>query len=331
MRGNAFRLVLLAFLACGFPILIVSCGAVPERPAEPPNSPPSSPADTAQEPVRPVPGTAPTSAERKTLAPFREPAAVSPFKGDGGPEQVPDPSVRPAVQPSAYEPDPVLDLQKRVVAEKPVDDIEKMKLAALQALNRSYADAEGVLTGLRNRSHPLLPFLEAYLFRMLGEHTAASVRMDRIRQDAMLIEGFKIEKHELCSRISGFRRYESNAGGQVAPGGVALLYIEPKNFALKLENGKHRLWLRYDWHLYNDRMEEIPVPEWQSARPADREDALAFEGPVQEFYQSFRLPLPVNLPIGEYRIKLTVEDKNQSRSDSQYIPFRVPAVMGTHK
>ena len=68
------------------------------------------------------------------------------------------------------------------------------------------------------------------------------------------------------------------------------------------------------------------MPVWERARPSDKQDVVTFQGPVREFYQSFRLPLPSNLPLGDYRIKVTITDKNLSRSDSQYIPIRVPAV-----
>ena len=51
-----------------------------------------------------------------------------------------------------------------------------------------------------------------------------------------------------------------------------------------------------------------------------------FAGPVAEFYQSFRLPLPKNLAMGHYRVKVTVTDAHSGKTDQVYVPIYVTAV-----
>ncbi|MHC4605676.1 MAG: hypothetical protein ACYTAF_01915 [Planctomycetota bacterium] len=335
MRGEAVRLGVFVSLHSILLILAVSCGPVApapdtggdsfsgkprpagtqRQPTPPPSTPPAR--ERAQEPEKTGQPTWGKQGSNNNWS----------FKGGNAPQEVPKEG-HGQTQTSHKPQNEVIKRQQRIVAEKPNNDVERMKLAALLMLNRDYPEAEGVLTGVRDRSHSILPFLEVCIFKGLGEYKAALDRIEQIMLQASAYEGFKIQRADLCTLIAGYRRYVRNEESLIQPGGVALIYVEPRNFSLKMDNGLQKMWLEYDWKLYNDRMEEIAVPVWTAASASDKRDTVAFQGPVREFYQSFRLPLPSNLSVGEYRIKVTVYDRNQERSDSVYVPFRVPAVMG---
>jgi hypothetical protein len=165
--------------------------------------------------------------------------------------------------------------------------------------------------------------VEFFLRRELGDHKEASKLLARLEEEERRATGFVIDRAELCQRIRRFRDYTPVESDRVAPGGVVLLYVEPRNFALQRGGDKAILHLRYDWKLYDDRSAEVPVRAWERATAEEREDRLTLNGPVNEFYQSFKLPLPANLAMGHYRIKVTVTDAHTGKSDKIYVPITV--------
>ena len=326
LRGKIVRMLPVA-LSCLLAILALSCKTPPMSKENPPALVPAPGPGPTQiskggERAGPVP-------EKDVVAPFDSAAK---FKGQGEHRNPEVGASKAEPVPDLFPEDPILEAQKRRVGERPNDTVEHLKLAMLYALNKQYPEAEGVLTGLPHRSHSSVPYFEAWNLRMLGEHKAANDRIEQILQERKTFEGFKIERAVLCDRVTGYRKYSPHPDQEILPGGVALLYVEPGNFSLQRENGAYRLWLEYDWKLYTDLMVEISVPAWEKAGPSNRQDLATYQEPVREFHQSFALPLPENLAVGEYRIKVTVKDRIQKlshrNSDDRYISFRVPPVMG---
>jgi hypothetical protein len=220
-------------------------------------------------------------------------------------------------------PDDLLRLQKEAVERDPSRDDERVKLALLQAAAGNAEEAEKTLSGLRARSHRIVPYLEFFLRRQLGDHKEAGRLLAQFLQEDRRVTGFVIERAELCSRIRRFREYVPAENDRVKAGGTVLIYLEPRNFTLGKEQDKHILHLRYEWKLYDDRSVEVPVPAWEKAPPGDREDRIVLNGPTEEFYQTFKLPLPPGLAAGPYRIKISATDVTSGQNDRIYVPITV--------
>ena len=169
----------------------------------------------------------------------------------------------------------------------------------------------------------MLPYLEFYLRRQLGDHREATKLLDEFNAEEKRATGFVIDRAELCTQVKRYREYVRAESDRIAPGGAVLLYVEPRNFALQQDQDRFILHLEYRWELFDDRSREVPVAAWQRARRSDREDRVVYAGPVKEFYQSFRLPLPRNLAMGVYRIKVTVTDVASGKSDRVYVPITI--------
>jgi len=219
----------------------------------------------------------------------------------------------------------VLKLQKEVVAKNPASDEEKLRLALLHATAGQLEEADRVLSGVRSRTQALLPYFEFFLRRRLGDHKEAGKLLARFNEDEKVATGFVIERAELCSRIRRFRDTVPAETDRVAPGGVILLYVEPRNFTLQRDRDAYILHLKYEWKLYDDRSAELAVPAWERASAEEREDRLTTNGPISEFYQSFKLPLPANLASGRYRVRVAVTDAHTGKSDRVYVPITVAA------
>lgn len=295
MRGG--RLHILAFGVC----LLSACSGSP-APLDPP-------------PPLPAPPPSPPPAEIPSVYRFpEEGAAIRGGAVHARAEAAPKP---------APGPEDLIRLQKETVERDPTRDDERLKLALLQAAAGDVEAAERTLSGLRVRSHPIVPYLELFLRRQLGDHQEAGKLLGLFVQEDRRVTGFMIENAQLCSRIRRFREYTPAENDRVRAGGTALIYVEPRNFTLGKEQDRHVLHLRYEWKLYDDRSVEVPVPAWEAAPPSDREDRIVLNGPVQEFYQYFKLPLPADLAPGAYRIKVSATDVASGKSDRIYIPITV--------
>lgn len=262
---------------------------VPSRPAEPE---PAAPA-----PPPPAPGVVPTVAE---IPPKREPTFED-----------------------------VVKLQKQVADRRPGSDEEKLHLALLEAAAGRFEESERVLSQVRNRTNRMLPYLELYLHRQLGDHEEAGKVLERLDEEGRTISGFGIERAELVRRVSRYRDYVPAENNRVAPGGEVHLYVEPRNFASRPAENRRTFHLRYEWKLIDERSAEQPVPAWEEAPAEVREDKISSNGPVSEFYQSFRLPLPLNLAAGHYRVRVTVTDVIAGKSARQDVPVDVLPVEKT--
>jgi len=288
------------------------------------------PADKAPHPD-PAPAPSIKSAPGFRLE-FPEPSAPTDHLPGGGVVETPPPPAPKAgvVQTKAELPlrkeptfEDVLKLQKDVAARQPGSDDEKLKLALLHAAAGNLEEAERIVSTVRSRTNKLLPYVEFYLRRQLGDHKEAGKLLAKFAEEERAASGFGIERAELVSRVRRFRDYMPAETDRIAPGGDIHLYVEPRNFALQRSGDKHTFHLRYEWKLYDDRSTEQPVPAWERATAEEREDRITSNGPTAEFYQSFHLPLPANLAAGHYRVGITVTDVVAGKSDRVTVPIYV--------
>jgi hypothetical protein len=245
------------------------------------------------------------------------------FKGPGAGAVQVKAEVPPKAEPTIED---VLRIQKELAARNPSSDDEKIRLALLHATRGSYEEAEKILSTVRTRTNKLVPYFDFFLRRQLGDHREASKLLAQFDEEERLVTGFVIERAELVSRVRRFRDFTPAENDKVAPGGQVHIYLEARNFRLQKLQDKHVLHLRYEWKLFDDRSAEHPVPAWGQAKPEDREDRISTSGPFTEFYQSFRLPLPVNLAMGQYRVQITVTDVVSGKHDRAFVPIYVVAV-----
>lgn len=307
MRGGFGRLIpwMAALSACSGPSPAPETPRPPARGAEPPALIEPAPSDTL--PRFPRADVPPEGAGIKGAAgsavPVRADAPVRP---------------RPEV-------DELLRLQRDLVARKPEDDDAKVRLAILHATEGQYEEAERVLATVKALTSKLVPYLDLFLRRQLGDHKEATRILSQFQEEERRSTGFYIARAELSSSVRRYRDYVPAENDRVKPGGKILIYVEPRNFALQKNQEKFILHLRYEWKLYDDRSVEQVVPAWDGAPVSDREDRVTYTGPVEEFYQSFALPLPANLAMGHYRVRVTVTDVQTTKSDRVYVPVYVTA------
>ena len=219
--------------------------------------------------------------------------------------------------------DDIISLQKRIVADKPNSEAERKKLAMLYILSEHFIEAEEILSKLNSKDE-LIDVNIAYLYNILGEHKTAENRLRKVLDGWEKAGSISVEKVELCESVSGYRQYKPyGRDNSIKPGSPILLYVEPKNFQLNKEGDKYIMHLKYNWELYNDRGQIMKVSIWDSVDPRVREETVEFRDITKEFHQTFRLPLPKNLSMGKYAVKVTVEDVNSGKSASNSIDINI--------
>lgn len=251
-------------------------------------------------------------------------------------EPLPPEPVKAGVVPSSFEAPPkpeatfaeVLRLQREVAARAKSGPEEKLRLALLLATAGELEEAEKIAAGLPGAAGRMLPYLELFLRRHLGDHKEASKVLARLNDEDRAAAGFGIERAELVQKVRRYRDYDRAESDRVKPGGTVTVYVEPRNFTLKAQGERPILHLRYEWKLFDENDAEVAVPAWENAPLADREDRLSLSGPVAEFSQHFRLPIPETLAAGAYRVRVAVTDVPSGRSDRIYLPVTVQAAEG---
>jgi len=198
----------------------------------------------------PAPPSAPSPApvsEIPVPAPRPQPAAPAPLQSG----VVPTVAELPPRKESTFE--DVLKLQKDVAARRPSSDDEKLRLALLQAAAGNLEEAERVLSTVKNRTSRMLPYVELYLRRQLGDHEEAGKLLARLDEEGRTLAGFGIERAELVRRVRRYRDYVPAESPRVAPGGEVHLYVEPRNFASQPAGDRQTFHLRYQWTLIDER------------------------------------------------------------------------------
>jgi hypothetical protein len=224
--------------------------------------------------------------------------------------------------------DEIIEFQKREVAKASgteKEERERHKLFILYILAERFIDAESLLQGFKTQESAEFIYINsAYLYNILGEHKLARERLKAILERWEKPEGIYVEKIELCEFVEGFRRYKKYTGGnKFKPGATLLIYIEPKNFTLKKAGNNFIMHLNYDWELVDEKDKSIEITKWKDAPARDKTDVLEFHDDVKEFFQTFRLPLPQNLPIGRYKLKFILKDVNADKSATAYTDIEI--------
>src|SRR5258708_26571213 len=209
-------------------------------------------------------------------APQPEPVIASPSPIKAG--VVPTVAEVPAKKDPTFE--DVLKLQKDVAARRPGSDEEKLRLALLQAAAGNLEESERVLSTVKNRTNRMLPYVELYLRRQLGDHEEAGKLLARLDAEGRTLAGFGIERAELVRQVRRYRDYVPADSNRVAPGGEVHLYVEPRNFATQPAGARQTFQLRYEWKLIDERPAAQAVPAWDGT-PADaREANIGPHGPA---------------------------------------------------
>jgi hypothetical protein len=205
------------------------------------------------------------------------------------------------------------------------EPIERKRLFMLYLLAERYIEAEKLLKGLE--ASDLIYLNSAYLYNILGEYRIAQERLKSVLQRWEGFEGISIQRLKLCEFVEGFGRYkEYPHGNRFKPGSTLLLYVEPRNFRLKREGEKWVLSLGYNWELIDKDGNRIEITSWENAPRRDKFDHIEFLCRVKEFFQTFRLPLPKNLPMGRYKLRCTVKDLNTGKSAHASLEIQITEI-----
>lgn len=308
-------------------LLSAACGLLPNPAPDPKPDPKPVVVD---DPILDEPAIPRPIAPHPTLAPKIEPAVFDTTpaieKGNGGAAQEVSQPVLPPPAPRPATFDEVVETLREIAARNPNSKIDQNALAAALALKDRYPEALKLVPGGETAfSHADLftRLLRIYLLEQLGEHSKAQSGLREIYDDIERREGIKITRGLLTTKVNGFADYQAAPSTVVEVGKKMEIYVEFCNFALKQEKDDFIMHLRYTWELIDDAGKVRVVKAWSDAPLELREDRIIKHGKVRDFFQVFRLPMPV-LPAGRYTVRVGVDDlMSDKKRDVVDIPIQL--------
>jgi hypothetical protein len=302
---------------------LAACGWMPTSPDPPPGPVPATPDISSKPPARPDPP--PWYAEPTTRAAVAEPPLG---KDLVKPVSAIPPIPTPPPPPPITRPADVIDAMKRIAAQDSGNRARQVQLAALYALNEDYVPAHAILEALPepssyHRTDLIERLLRVAVERNLGLPGALPKLEETLRRLAAA-RGLSIPYAVLCREIRGFGDYTPAPSARLDPGDAAKIYLHVRDFVLKADGTQHTLHLRYRFQLIHERGEDQTPEVWKNAGPEYTEDRKPLAAEARDFYQTFKLGLPYNLPMGKYTIRFTVTDLNAAdRSERADVPIEV--------
>lgn len=141
--------------------------------------------------------------------------------------------------------------------------------------------------------------------------------IERLRSQADL----EIRNLVFCRKITSFGTYETVPQNQFRAGEQVLIYTELDNFKSELtEEGQYRTRLKSTIEIYPDvvRGGERPIKRFDFSPTED-----ICRRNRRDYFHSYIINLPANLPLGDYRLKLIVEDQLGGKMATDTIRFRI--------
>lgn len=153
-----------------------------------------------------------------------------------------------------------------------------------------------------------------------------SAVLDRIRRELDARAGLRITRAELCTRVTGFGRYETFSANRFVAGRAqpVIVYAEVDRFGHRELSGDDGT-PRYEIEL-SQRLELYHVADnlntWNRAAEVDRTDS---RNRVRDYYLINQVTLPANLSIGKYHLKVIMRDLVSGSMAETIIPIEIVA------
>lgn len=206
-----------------------------------------------------------------------------------------------------------------------------LALAGLETLSPAAMDplkSQGVL------SEAEIASLDAAreLFRSLSSQGGisdpgdVSAVLDRIRRDLDARAGLRITRAELCTRVTGFGRYETFPENRFIAGRpqAVIVYTEVDRFGHRESTGPDGA-PRFEIEL-SQRLELYHVADdlntWNRAAEVDKTTS---RNRVRDYYLINQVTLPSNLSIGKYHLKVVMRDLVTGNMAETIIPIEIVA------
>lgn len=140
--------------------------------------------------------------------------------------------------------------------------------------------------------------------------------IQRLREQADL----EIRNLVFCRKITNYGNYETVAATEFRPGEQVLIYAEIDNFKSELTaDGRYRTRLKSTVEIYHDAPGGGRAAEPYEFAPTE-DLCRNFR---RDYFHSYIIDLPARLPLGNYKLKLTVEDTLGGKVATDTIRFKV--------
>lgn len=164
----------------------------------------------------------------------------------------------------------------------------------------NYLDHEGIVDPTERAA------LTAAQFQAAARHLQSTARLE-------------LKNVAFCHRIDGFGSFERFERDEFQAGVPVLVYAEVRNFSSEpTTDGRFLTTLRSTVEIVRIGVQQVPVDRMTFEPTEDRS-----RSPRTDFYNSYKINLPTNLPPGPYQLRLTVEDESSGKIATQTMNFSI--------
>jgi hypothetical protein len=304
--------------------------------APPPTPPPAEPAEPTRFSLAAFAGEEDADTSISDLPDDQPPQMTAgPAEPDAAPAAPPTPA--PAATDPEQRKQELVDELIGVLGELALDGegpgSAALALAGLEAVRPQALDAlkgQGLLSDAEvaslDAARELFRALSSPGSGVIADPGEVSAVLDRIRRDLDARAGLRITRAELCTRVTGFGRYETFPSNRFIAGRPqpVIVYAEVDRFAHRESTGSDAE-PRYEIEL-SQRLELYHTADnlntWNRAAETDKTSS---RNRVRDYYLINQVTLPPNLSVGKYHLKVVMRDLVAGTMAETIIPIEIVA------
>ena len=119
-----------------------------------------------------------------------------------------------------------------------------------------------------------------------------------------------------CTEIEAYGQVKPFKKNQFEPGQQVILYCEVENFKARQLDTGYEMHLKGSYEIFDAENQRV----FDQVLPADRQDSANY---LRDYFVAYQMFLPANLPAGQYRLQLTMEDLVGKKYGQAEVSFEI--------
>ena len=130
------------------------------------------------------------------------------------------------------------------------------------------------------------------------------------------LSSLDVRNAAFCTRVDSFGRYEEFENYRFQPDQEVLLYVEVDNFSAESLGEEYETELQGSYEIFDAHGHRVADYEL----PLDRQTCRNYR---RDYFIAYRMYLPKKIAAGDYRLKLTIEDRKGQKFGQATIQFQI--------
>lgn len=129
-------------------------------------------------------------------------------------------------------------------------------------------------------------------------------------------DSLEVSRLVFCTEIEAYGQVKPFKKNQFEPGQQVILYCEVENFKARQLDTGYEMHLKGSYEIFDAENQRV----FDQVLPADRQDSANY---LRDYFVAYQMFLPANLPAGQYRLQLTMEDLVGKKYGQAEVSFEI--------